>query len=70
MFWLHQNTDKEKKSSYWFKIIFRRHEYREDMTDFARLSSSGIRQKGESQNGCFKKTKHAKMSEKQTFLTP
>ena len=29
-----------------------------------------IRQKGESQNGCFKKTKHAKFSEKQTFLTP
>ena len=32
--------------------------------------SSGMRQKGESQNGCFKKAKHAKMSEKQTFLTP
>ena len=29
-----------------------------------------IRQKGESQNGCFKKTKHAKFSEKQTFFTP
>ena len=25
---------------------------------------------GESQNGCFKKTKHAKFSEKRTFLTP
>ena len=32
--------------------------------------SSVKRQKGESQNGCFKKAKHAKMSEKQTFLTP
>ena len=32
--------------------------------------SSVIRQKGESQNGCFKKAKHAKISEKQTFLTP
>ena len=33
--------------------------------------SSVIRQKGESQNGCcFKKTKHAKFSEKRTFLTP
>ena len=32
-------------------------------------SSSGIRQKGGSQNGCFKKAKHAKISEKQTFLT-
>ena len=27
-------------------------------------NTSGIRQKGESQNGCFKKTKHAKFSEK------
>ena len=26
--------------------------------------------KGESQTGCFKKTKHAKFSEKRTFLTP
>ena len=32
--------------------------------------SSVIRQKGESQNGCFKKTKHAKFSEKRAFLTP
>ena len=31
--------------------------------------SSVIRQKCESQNGCFKKTKCAKFSEKQTFLT-
>ena len=31
--------------------------------------SSVTRQKGESQNGCFKKTKHAKFSEKRTFLT-
>ena len=31
--------------------------------------TSVIRQKGESQNGCFKKTKHAKFSEKQIFLT-
>ena len=28
-----------------------------------------IRQKGESQNGCFKKAKHSKFSEKRTFLT-
>ena len=32
--------------------------------------SSIIRQKGESRNECFKKTKHAKFSEKWTFLTP
>ena len=31
---------------------------------------SVIRQKDESQYGCFKKTKQAKFSEKQTFLTP
>ena len=31
--------------------------------------SSVIRQKGESQSGCFKMAKHAKISEKQTFLT-
>ena len=30
---------------------------------------SVIRQKGESQNGCFKKTKHVKFSEKRIFLT-
>ena len=29
-----------------------------------------ISQKGKSKNGCFKKTKHANFSEKQTFLTP
>ena len=31
---------------------------------------SVIRQKGKSQNGCFKKTKHAKFYEKRTFLSP
>ena len=35
-----------------------------------RHNSSVIRQKGESQNGCFKKAKHAKISKKQTFLIP
>ena len=34
-----------------------------------RWNSSVIRQKGESQNGCFKKRKHAKFSEKRRFLT-
>ena len=34
------------------------------------LNSSVIRQKGESQNGCFKKLKHGKFSEKRIFLTP
>ena len=31
---------------------------------------SVIRSKGESQNGCFKKTKHVKFFEKQIFFTP
>ena len=34
------------------------------------VNSLVITQKGESQNGCYKKTKHAKFSEKQTFLAP
>ena len=34
------------------------------------MNSSVIRQKGESQNGCFKKTKYVKFSDKRTFLTP
>ena len=33
-------------------------------------SLSVIRQKGESQTGYFKKTKHVKFSEKRTFLSP
>ena len=33
-------------------------------------TSSVIRQKGESRNECFKKTKHAKFSDKRTILTP
>ena len=36
--------------------------------DCAWQSSSVIRRKGESQNGCFKKTKHTKFFEKRTFL--
>ena len=34
------------------------------------VKSSLIRQKGECENGCFKKTKHAKFFKKRTFLTP
>ena len=34
------------------------------------ITSSVIREKGEFPNWCFKKAKHAKISEKQTFLTP
>ena len=39
-------------------------------TDFMNWKASVIRQKSESQNGCFKKTKHAKFFKKRTFLTP
>ena len=38
--------------------------------EIACFSLSIRRQKGESQNGCFKKTKHAKFSEKLTFFYP
>ena len=39
--------------------------------NYAKMNSVLVtRQKGESQNGCFKNTKHAKFSEKRTFLTP
>ena len=37
---------------------------------FREYKLSVIRQKTESQNECFKKTKHAKFSEKRTFVTP
>ena len=40
-----------------------------DVSKSIRMSSV-ISQKGKSQNSCLKKTKHAKFSEKQTFLTP
>ena len=43
----------------WIKI------YQKNFVAISEVSSlSVIRQKGESQNGCFKKTKHAKFSEK------
>ena len=34
------------------------------------LISSVIRQKGKSRNGCFKKTKHVKFSEKRSIVPP
>ena len=37
---------------------------------FVCIILSVIRQKSESQNGCFKIKKHVKFSEKRTFLTP
>ena len=38
------------------------------VTTFVSNRSLVIRQKGESQNGRFRKTKHVKFSEKRTFL--
>ena len=49
--------------TYWRKM--RRYE-----NSKRKCKSAVIRQNGESQNRCFKKTKHAKFSEKRTFLTP
>ena len=43
---------------------------REILGNSKACTSSVIRQKGESQNGCFNKIKHIKFSEKRTFLTP
>ena len=48
------------------KIIDSDHPFRNSVS----WISSVIRQKGESQGGCFKKTKHTKLSKKLTFLTP
>ena len=50
--------------------ISKRNFFRENVSKKLHLRSSVIRQKGESQNGCFKKTKHVEFSEKRTFLTP
>ena len=53
---------------YWTPLLskFLKNAFSENMN----WSSSVIRQKGGSQNGYFKKTKHAKFSEKRTFLNP
>ena len=40
------------------------------MCNKAKSTSLVMRQKGESQNGGYKKTKHVKFSEKLTFFTP
>ena len=40
------------------------------LTNIQIFISSVIKQKGESQNGCFKKTKHVKLSEKTNISNP
>ena len=56
-----------------FEIVMERGERGEDLLGLGTISLnwnlSVIRQMGESQNGCFKKTKHIKFSDKRTFLT-
>ena len=47
-------------------LNFRESKAEEILGTIQMLLSSVIRQKGQSQNGCFKKTKHAKFSEKRT----
>ena len=50
--------------------VLRYRDCNSDSDFYEQIISLVIRQKGESQNGCLKKTKHAKVSEKRTFLTP
>ena len=56
----------------YFSRDYKRNDVRGVVDAYAasKIKSSVIRKKGESQNGCFKKTKLPKFSEKQTFLTP
>ena len=44
--------------------------FSKSLTIRSKTDISSRREKGESQNGCFKKTKQTKLSERQTFLTP
>ena len=56
------NKDKQRNASF-RNFTF----WNQDMN--VSTNSSVIKQKGKSQNGCYKKTKQAIISEKQTFLT-
>ena len=51
-------------------LVIRSRYSQKSLKEFICQQSSIIRQKGESQNGCFKKTEHVKFFEKRTFLTP
>ena len=70
-----RNFDKEQKSSLLqltltssFQAIVQHHFHYQFAINF--YKSSVVRQKGESQNAYFKKTKHVKFSEKRSFFTP
>ena len=52
------------------RIIARGNTFCKSTRDTKKSNSSVIRQKGESQNGCFKKTKHVEFSEKTNISNP
>ena len=58
------------KTTYYFLIQTKKKPKIQIQLIFFSANTSVIRQKGESQNECFKETKHAKFSEKQLFPTP
>ena len=68
---------KTKKTSFlefltnlWMAYFYVKHFATQGLSILHSYNSSVIRQKGQSQNGCFKKTKHVNSSEKRIFLTP
>ena len=61
-YWKTLNLDFEKV---WMENILGR-----ETGKFNIVNSSVIRQKGESQNGCYKKTSTSSFPKKQTFLNP
>ena len=65
---LHKNNycAKNRTKRYMVMIII----IREKPLKITSTQTSVIKRKGESQNGCFTKTKPARFSEKRTFLTP
>ena len=64
---------KKRKVYYYTRSIMYKVEYIEKLHEVSAnktVISSAIRQKGESQNRYYKKTKHSKFSGKLTFLPP
>ena len=52
------------------KMTFQKYNPKTIASRSYKMFDSAIRQKGESENGCHRKTMQVKLSEKQTFLTP
>ena len=63
---------RECKSSFWLPVasLSILHCFYRKLKEWNIYTSSVIKQKDKSQNECYRKTKHAKFSEKQIFLTP